>query len=320
MLLDFLAGPVVDYLDGEQRLLVLRSDRFYARGKILMVRINLPDASRTRPMQVVVESCRNLTGGGFALVAVLLGNEPLPAWGQTGHDDTALRAYQRVECQLCVVSKDLPGYRTNTLDFSQGGLQLVLPEAVAHGASVLLRLEFDVDSLPPIECCAQVVWCKEWLRNLFKVGLQFVRVSPENRLALRRYEKIARQRQNAPIDHQLHFEDAYAPDVPLEVEPSHEYFTGSGHEGRLRGYERNSKGLTVRLSEPSGNLVEYRFEGVRGLVDRAGEASTRSLVGDMLTRPTIRGCKRYIFVDPFGKELMEVVASSCKREVRDEED
>lgn len=324
MILDFWNGPVMDYIDNQESVVVLRSRRQYKPGREVSVRIAVP-GNRPAPTRVVVKSCRPLETGGYAVSAFLPTGAQIEDV-ETNVDtatDAALRSSPRLECHICVLSKDLPGYRAVTVDYSCGGVQLEVPGEVEPGASVLVRLEFDVNTLPALECKARVAWCSAYDRKNYRVGLQFVDLDAKAREVLDRFEQILLGRDDTPILHRLLFgdegqpalENAVAEQAPakITVRQPVQPITGSIHEGKLTAFARDHAGVTVTIERPSGEKAFYRFPGHRGLSDFMGVGSAEHEIGDLVEKTSAGGCNRYQFVGAFRKVVLEIVAPSYTR-------
>jgi c-di-GMP-binding flagellar brake protein YcgR len=71
-----------------------------------------------------------------------------------------------------------------TLDASEGGLQILFPEQVEIGQNLKLKLFFSSDSgLNTIEMLVEVVWMNTQLdegENHYRSGVRFVNISPED--------------------------------------------------------------------------------------------------------------------------------------------
>lgn len=325
MILDFLSGPVVDYIDNQENVVVLRSRRQFNAGREVTVRISVPGSRRPSPTRVVVQSCRPLETGGYALSGVVLEGQSLPSVEvPVEAADGALRRAPRLDCHICVLSKDLPGYRAVTVDYNCGGVQLEVPGEVEAGARVLVRLEFDVPSLPALECSARVAWCSKYDRKNYRVGLQFVDLDEKARDTLARFEEILKNREDTPILHRLLFGDEGQPaaEAPEEVpqatlavmapEPPRPV-TGSDHEGVIQGYAKDVYGVTVTVQRLDGAKQSYRFFGQRGLVDHLGAGAAEHEIGDLVEKPSAGGCQRYQFIDRWRKVVLEVVAAGYNR-------
>lgn len=311
--------PEAEVLDRDGERLLLRVSGPVAEGTEPSFRLRLPDGSLTGPVQLAVESCRALASSGHLLVAFSTRPDDLGEFSAAAASDAGLRQAPRIECRICVVSRDLPGYRGITVDYSRSGIQLETAGVLEPGSNVLVRLEFGVDTLPSLECQARVAWCTRQARSHHRVGLQFVDLEARARDILERFESILLKRDETSILHRLLFGDDHGqepiPAAARSHRPDIQAISGTIHEGVVEGYTVQAAVTTVVLRRPGDRLVEYRFQGQRGLSD-FGATSGGAQVADLVERPCATAGHRFSFVDRFGKPVLEVVASSADRVAR----
>ncbi len=312
-----LLSPTLECIQVDGQFVLVRSRRAMKVGRVASLRVAYPDRRRSSVFTMMTDSCRPLESGGFAVSGRIVSGTVVPE-GQAPFTDSALRAHPRLDCHICVLSKDLPGYRAVTVDFSVGGLQLELSEKVAVGQDVLLRLEFDVASIAPVDCRARVAWCQPKDRSRYRLGLQFHHLDGRVRQSLEQYERILTGREDTCILHRLVFGNDYGlqegvsssqPELTPPQKTPLQPLTGSQHEGRLIGYSRGGHELTVRVQGPDGRVRDYKFCGIRGLADHAGGDPTQIAIGDLVVRAAAGGAKRFQFIDSYRSVLLEVVAS-----------
>ncbi len=104
------------------------------------------------------------------------------------------RKYRRFPIRLPVeyYRADSPMSQTGqTLDTSEGGLQVLFPEQMDIGQNLKLKLFFSAGSeLNAIEMLAQVVWTNSQLgegESHYRSGVKFTDISPEDMAKLRNF-------------------------------------------------------------------------------------------------------------------------------------
>ncbi|MGE0495535.1 MAG: PilZ domain-containing protein [Vulcanimicrobiota bacterium] len=316
-----LLSPTLDYVEADGHVVVLRGKRKLPIGKEVSLRANMPGGGKSDLFKILVDSCRPLTNGGFAISGRITSGKGLPE-AQSDVSDEALRSAPRIDCHLCVLSKELPGYRAVTVDFSSGGVQLEVPAEMEAGQTVLMRLEFDVTSVTPVECSARVAWCSMKERGRYRVGLQFVGLDQAAQTNLARYEAIMLKRDDTSILHRILFGNDYA--LPAEeaatpaVEqpgtpprPDTQVRLGGRHHGRLIEYARHETGVVIKLGRPDGSVGEYQFNSVRGLSDYLGSEPAQTMIADIVVKSSVGNAKRFQLVDQMENVCLEVVATTC---------
>lgn len=300
-----------ELLSKEGERLLIRSDRLHKEGAEVNFRLRLPDG-RNHALKLAVESCRVVEGASYLVTGFAVsGADALEVAAAE-----PFRENPRLDCHICVVSRDLPGYRAVTVDYSRGGVQIEVSGAVEPGASVLVRLEFGVDALPPLECRARVAWCAQRTRGSYRVGLQFVSLDARSQDILERFESILKKREHTSILHRLLFGDDHGQEpIPAHARkpaPPVQAITGTLHEGVVARYAMEPDALVLELSRPGGETAEYRFESPRGLSDH-GATTGDNEIGDLVEKPCAGSRRRFAFVDRFGNPVLEVVAASYTR-------
>src|SRR5512143_2114526 len=104
-----------------------------------------------------------------------------------GIADIERRKYRRFPIRLPVeyYRADSPVSQTGqTLDTSEGGLQILFPEQMNIGQNLKLKLFFSIGSeLISIEMLAEVVWVNPQLdesQKRYRSGVKFTSISPED--------------------------------------------------------------------------------------------------------------------------------------------
>ena len=79
----------------------------------------------------------------------------------------------------------------HTVDASEGGLQILLPEPMEIGQTLNMKLFFSSGStLNSVEVLAEVVWINTQLgegEKLFQTGVRFINISPEGMTQLKNF-------------------------------------------------------------------------------------------------------------------------------------
>lgn len=190
------APPVVEFVDFKKNRLVFLTRKPLRLGKDNTAKITLEKGASA--VRVYVQQARQVDNGKLAYVAVVEDEFPfeLP---QAAPDAASLRAGQRFDVSLRVMSPDLPGYAGVTVDFSLTGLQLETREQVSVGKVVRIKLETHISELPWVEVSARVAWSRQEHRKAYRCGLQFVNVSEEQRNLLQEVERYLLARENANL-------------------------------------------------------------------------------------------------------------------------
>lgn len=319
-----LLRPTLDFVGGEGQQVVLKARKRFSTGRETAVRVRMPDGTRSDPIKVYVTNCRALTNGGYAVSGRLSGGYRLSGVSEPAQsDDDSLRSAPRLDCHLCVLSKDLPGFRAVTTDFSRGGLQIELQSPVEVGQRVLMKLDFETRTIEPLECRARIAWSAPKEAGTHRVGLQFIDLSPEDEIALQQYQRILERRDDSHIMHRLLFGNDFdsfeGPALPIHVEEevpqvaaSIEQVLEGTHQGRIEGYHRANRELHVFLRKSNGDVGEYVFANPRGMTDFFGLDDGGYLISHIRVKSSAAGAKRFQFVDSGRQMVLEVVAARCE--------
>ena len=325
-MLSKLFGYRVELVEHSSEYTLVKADTAVPVGTQIPVRVSGANGRRTPSVPMVVVSCRESEHGGYLLAGKFLVDHPdlcgieLPP----SVSDSFLRSQPRVSCHLCVLSRDLPGFRVMTVDISEGGLQVETPSSVAVGALVLLRIEFDTDRLPAIQASATVAWCSQQDRGRYRVGLQFTSLDEGSRRVISSYRELLVRREKTDIQSRMLEEEAPSPDLMLEAAPEStalptlqvlDWKKVPLQEGAtLVGYMRAGTQLQVRFraGQTSARSCEFVFLGLRALRDL--------LAGDPTVRPiaTFRYATighelhRFQLLDDENVVLLEIEASACR--------
>ncbi len=104
------------------------------------------------------------------------------------------RKYRRFPIRLPVEyyrAESVIGQTGQTLDASEGGLQILFPEQMDIGQNLKLKLFFSIGSeLNSIEMLAEVVWASPQLdesEKRYRSGVEFKSISPEDMAKLKNF-------------------------------------------------------------------------------------------------------------------------------------
>jgi c-di-GMP-binding flagellar brake protein YcgR len=106
------------------------------------------------------------------------------------------RAYPRFRMELPMiyeVQPEGPAKSGRTLNASQGGLAVNLPEPVAPGTRMSVRLHLSDPKAPQLlEIVGRVIWSEEISQQpaQYRIGLAFEDVTPDTLALLKRFERI----------------------------------------------------------------------------------------------------------------------------------
>lgn len=319
-----LFGYRVELIEHSPELTLVKSESAVPVGTRIPVRVSGANGRRTPSVPMVVVSCRESEHGGYLLTGKFLVDHPdlsgieLPP----SINDSFARSAPRVNCHLCVLSRDLPGFRVMTVDLSEGGLQVEAPSAVTTGNSVLLRIEFDTDKLPPIEATASVAWCSQQDRSKYRVGLRFTSLDDRAKKIIGMYRDLVVQRENVDIQTRTSVGDLtipvefHEPTLPapaafqvLDWKP-----VPMAESSVLVGYMRAGSQLQVRVrgNRPGARSQEYVFSGLRGLRDNMQGDPAAVEITQFRYASSAADQHRFQMLDGSGNVLLEIEAAACR--------
>lgn len=315
-----LFGYHVELIEHSPELTLVKSETAVPVGTRIPVRVSGANGRRTPSVPMVVVSCRVAEHGGYLLAGKFLVDHP----DLTGIEippsiaDSFARSAPRISCHLCVLSRDLPGFRVMTVDLSEGGLQVEAPSAVSTGTTVLLRIEFDTEKLPAIEASATVAWCSQQDRGRYRVGLRFTSIDDRAKRIISLYHDLLVRREDVDIqirtalgDHTIvvDFDEPVVPaaqgvewnQVPL------------AESAMLVGYMRAGAQLQVRLrgTRPGARSREYVFTGLRGLRDNMSDPSAVE-ISQFRYATSVEDQHRFQLLDSANNVLLEIAAAACR--------
>lgn len=326
-----LFGYRVELVEHSPELTLVKAETAVPVGTQIPVRVNGANGRRTSSVPMVVVSCRAAEQGGFLLAGKFLVDHPdlsgmeLPP----SISDSFARSAPRVSCHLCVLSRDLPGFRVMTVDLSQGGLQVEAPSSVEPGTSVLLRIEFDTEKLPAIEASAEVAWCAQHERGRYRAGLRFTSIDPRSREIIALYQELLAQRENVDIQTRTSVGDrnitlSHQPEVVAsqdtvsaslpEIQVMEWHSVPLNADMVLFGYLRAGNQLQVRLREngPGARVREYIFHGLCGLRDSMQGDPSATVIGQFRYTSVTPQRHRFQLLDQRHQLLLEVEAEACR--------
>lgn len=320
-----LFGYRVELVEHSEELTLVKADTAVPVGTRIPVRVSGANGRRTPSVPMVVVSCRPAEHGGFLLAGKFLVDHPdltgieLPP----SFNDSFARSAPRITCHLCVLSRDLPGFRVMTVDLSEGGLQVEAGSAVTVGSSVLLRIELDTDMLAPIEAMATVAWCSQSERSKYRVGLQFTSLNEAARQNIGRYRELLARRESVDIGTRTSIGDQSIEWEGLAQPPVAEMPTLKTEDWKpvpllqgaiLVGYMRAGSQLQVRFraARPGGGAREYVFTGLKGLKDNLEGDPTAREIGRFRYTSANETYHRFQLLDERGVVLLEIHAEACR--------
>lgn len=319
-------GYRVELVEHSSEYTLVRAESAVPVGTQIPVRVSGANGRRTPSVPMVVVSCRAAECGGFLLAGKFLVDHPdltgLEIPPSLSHDSST-RSAPRVSCHLCVLSRSLPGFRVMTIDISEGGLQVEAPSGVELGSTVLLRLEFDTDTLPSIEASAVVAWCRQQERGRFRVGLRFTSIDDRSQEIIGRYRELLIAREESDISARtLQEERTVAGDQDV-LEPATALPTLNVLEwhriplmeqATLVGYLRAGQHLQVRLrgGQPGVRSREFLFTGLKGLKDHFKEDPAVRVIATFRHAQTAEDSHRFQMLDASNQVLLEIEAAACR--------
>ena len=313
-------GYKVELVEHSDEYTVVKANRAVRVGDQIPVKVSDANGQRTPAVPMVVMSCRECEDGDYLVTGRFLVEHPdlsgfeIPAGFKS---DASMRNAHRVNCHLCVISRDLPGYRVMTIDISEGGLQVEAPARVALGNSVLLRLEFDTERLPAIQASATVAWCSKIERGRYRIGLQFKSLDDRSREVIGNYRKIVDLRSSTDIAYRTVKGDADLPEGSEDTNlPTLQVLSWQNipiTESLLMGYRRCGKILQVRLQRGEAGLryCDYAFRELKGVKDYMDCDPLERPVAEFRYAEVADGFFRFQFLDAQKGTLLEVEARGC---------
>lgn len=324
-MLSKLFGYRVELIEHSSEYTLVKADTAVPVGTQIPVRVSGVNGRRTPSVPMVVVSCRESEHGGYLLAGKFLVDHPdlsgieLPP----SVNDSFARSAPRVSCHLCVLSRDLPGFRAMSVDISEGGLQVETPSEMGIGSLVLLRIEFDTDKLPSIQASATVAWCSQQERGKYRVGLQFTSIDARSREIIGSYRNLLVRREQTDIQSRMLEEEVPASALDEMAVESNSQPTLQVLDWKrvplqagatLVGYMRAGTQLQVRFraGQAGTRSREFVFLGLRALRDQLeGEPTVRAIstfryatVGSEL--------HRFQLLDEENVVLLEIEASACR--------
>lgn len=320
-------GYKVELVEHSPEYTLVRSDSPVTVGTQIPVRVSGANGKRTPAVPMVVTSCRASECGGYLVTGRFLVEHPdlsgfaLPP---SIDSDSSLRADPRVSCHLCVISRELPGYRVMTIDLSAGGLQVEAPARVALGNAVLLRIEFDTDKLPAIQAAATVAWCQKIDRGRYRIGLKFNNLDARSVEVIGFYRALVQRRSECDITRRTLGDgvelEQVASDTPGDTLPTLSVLHWHGipifENATLVGYRRGGEVLQVRIQGGISGVRhrDYIFGKLKAMHDHLdGDPMARS-IAEFRFADKGDGFYLFEFLDKDLNKLIEIEAGSCSEQ------
>ena len=314
-------GYKVELVEHSPEYTVVRSDSPVNVGTQIPVRVSGANGRRTPAVPMVVISCRPSDCGGYLVTGRFLVEHP----DLTGFAlppsidyDSSLRADPRVNCHLCVISRDLPGYRVMTIDLSEGGLQVEAPSRVALGNPVLLRIEFDTEQLPPVQAAATVAWCQNLDRGRYRIGLKFNNLDERSAEVIGLYRRLVARRAATDITQRTVRDEVVMEESMVgESMPTLSVLQWNNipifENATLVGYRRTADFLQVRLQGGISGVRQrdYLFGSMRSMRDcLQGDPMART-ISEFRFAEVSDGYFRFELLDIDKVKLLEIEAKTC---------
>ncbi len=325
-MLSKLFGYRVELIEHSAEYTLVKADTAVPVGTQIPVRVSGVNGKRTPSVPMVVVSCRESEHGGYLLAGKFLVDHPdlsgieLPP----SVNDSFVRSAPRVSCHLCVLSRDLPGFRAMSVDISEGGLQVETPSEMEIGALVLLRIEFDTDKLPSVQASATVAWCSQQERGKYRVGLQFTSLDARSQEIIGSYRDLLVRREQTDIQSRMLEEEVPATaDVAEPAEESSSLPTLQVLDWKrvplqagatLVGYMRAGAQLQVRFraGHAGARAREFVFLGLRALRDQLEGDPTVRAISSFRYASVSSDLHRFQLLGEENVVLLEIEASACR--------
>ena len=318
-------GYKVELVEHSTEYTLVKAEKPVTVGTQIPVRVSGANGRRTPAIPLFVISCRPCEFGGYLITGRFLVEHPdlsgfeIPAGIET---DSSLRADPRVNCHLCVISRDLPGYKVMTIDLSEGGLQVEAPSRVALGSGVLLRIEFDTDKLPAIQASATVAWCSKIERGRYRIGLQFKNLDQRSSDVIGLYRRLVHRRNESDITTRT-LGDTTNMVEEVMIESNVPTLQVLQWENRpllecafMVGYRRYGTDLQVRIrgGQTGVRVRDYSFAFLKAMQDNIGCDPDGREVAEFRYAETGEGFFRFQFLDQQKLPLLDIVAKTCSEQ------
>lgn len=101
----------------------------------------------------------------------------------------------RLDRNLRVISKDLPGFKGTSRDLSLTGMRVEVQAPVPVGAKLELQLDLDDAQATTLQLKGETRWCAPKVNTPFSfIGLHFLDLTQSDKAALRRFLETLQQR------------------------------------------------------------------------------------------------------------------------------
>ncbi|HIB69907.1 MAG TPA: PilZ domain-containing protein [Phycisphaerales bacterium] len=209
-----LFGPEkVEFIDIYESTLTFRSKKKkHAPGHVSKVRLQvfLGETVQSLPLEVVVDSIRQLPDKSFLVISKILGNSeetqqmitiidsaPRPDMGRLA------RRSERIPIGLRCLSQQLPGFRAVTVDLSLHGAQIQCEGTIEPGTVLDITFELEMSDLPKLTLRAVAVWsvAEEERRKAYKAGVEFTQQHPQTQVLWEKAYAYLLKMQSASVMH-----------------------------------------------------------------------------------------------------------------------
>lgn len=209
-----LFGPEkVEFIDIYETTLTYRSKKKkHSPGHVAKVKLQvfLGDTIQSLPLEVVVDSARQLPDKSFLVVSKILGNSeetqqmitvidsaPRPDMGKLA------RRSERIPIGLRCLSQQLPGFRAVTVDLSLHGAQIQCEGLLEIGSVMDITFELEMSDLPKLTLRAIAVWSctEEERRKAYRGGVEFTEQHPQTQVLWERAYYHLLKMQSASVMH-----------------------------------------------------------------------------------------------------------------------
>ncbi|MCE7869797.1 PilZ domain-containing protein [bacterium CPR1] len=200
-------GPAVQVLGYQNQVVRVLSPSRLSMNAELTLKLILPDSSAMRVSAVLLTE-ENAPGRGVIYQAELQGGpevgdalvKRLQAPAPQAQTSAAgeRRRWPRVEQQVQVISRQLPGFVAMASNLAEGGMRLHLSAPVAERTGLLVAFDVDDTAPAPIQVQAEVVYCQDHRDGSYWVGVCFVGLPPGQENAVEKLHRALQQMRKKP--------------------------------------------------------------------------------------------------------------------------
>ncbi|MBI3924637.1 MAG: PilZ domain-containing protein [Armatimonadetes bacterium] len=180
-------GPVVELVDLQQNRLMFQTRQKLALGKTARVQLGLREGPLR--LKVRVHGVRPLASAGFLYTGDCETRIPRPD-GPGPFESAGVRRPGRQKCRIRICSPRLPGFQAMSSDFSTTGIQIEAQAALPMDQVIPVSLHIEMAGFPVIEARARVAWCHQQSRVCWRVGLEFLDITPSAQAHLAKFHRL----------------------------------------------------------------------------------------------------------------------------------